>query len=314
MDLVSYVLRRLVQMVPVVLGVTILVFFMIHLIPGDPARTLLGIHATPAKVAALHKEWGLDQPLWVQYKDFMDRILHGNFGTSLFYNVPARGVITARIAPTVWLLVYSAVLSVLIAVPLAAIAASKKDAARDQVVRVVPLVGLGFPQFWVGLMLLLLVALHSNQFFPVGGYGNGFTGHLRAMFLPALTVALGISPILIRSLRASLLNVLESDYVTTARSKGIPERRVLMSHAMRNAIISMVTVLGINIGFLVGGTLVVENVFAIPGLGQLMIQAIFARDFSVVQGVTLVLAILVVLVYLLTDIAHAMLDPRVRFD
>jgi peptide/nickel transport system permease protein len=134
------------------------------------------------------------------------------------------------------------------------------------------------------------------------------------MFLPALTVALGISPILIRSLRASLLNVLESDYVTTARSKGIPERRVLMSHAMRNAIISMVTVLGINIGFLVGGTLVVENVFAIPGLGQLMIQAIFARDFSVVQGVTLVLAILVVLVYLLTDIAHAMLDPRVRFD
>jgi peptide/nickel transport system permease protein len=134
------------------------------------------------------------------------------------------------------------------------------------------------------------------------------------MFLPALTVALGISPILIRSLRASLLTVLESDYVTTARSKGLPERRVLVAHALRNGIISMVTVLGINIGFLVGGTLVVENVFAIPGLGQLMIQAIFARDFSVVQGVTLVLAILVVIVYLLTDIAHAMLDPRVRFD
>jgi peptide/nickel transport system permease protein len=314
MDLVSYVLRRLVQMVPVVLGVTILVFFMIHLIPGDPARTLLGVHATPAKVAALHKEWGLDQPLWVQYKDFMERILQGNFGTSLFYGVPARGVITSHIAPTVWLLVYSAVLSVLIAVPLAALAASKKDAFRDQAVRAVPLVGLGLPQFWVGIMLLLLVSLHSGGFFPVGGYGTGFTGHLRSMFLPALTVALGISPILIRSLRASLLTVLESDYVTTARSKGIPERQVLVAHALRNGIISMVTVLGINIGFLVGGTLVIENVFAIPGLGQLMIQAIFARDFSVVQGVTLVLAILVVLVYLLTDIAHAMLDPRVRFD
>ncbi|MGN6380015.1 MAG: ABC transporter permease [Gaiellales bacterium] len=314
MDLASYVLHRLVLMVPVVLGVTIMVFFMIHLIPGDPARTLLGVHATPAKVAALHKEWGLDRPLWVQYKDFMDRIVHGNFGNSLFYNVPARGVITARIAPTVWLLVYSAVLSVLIAVPLAAVAASRKDGARDQIVRVVPLVGLGFPQFWTGIMLLLLVSLHSGGFFPVGGYGTGFTGHLRSMFLPALTVALGIAPILIRSLRASLLTVLESDYVTTARSKGLPERRVLMGHALRNGIISMVTVLGINIGFLVGGTLVVENVFAIPGLGQLMIQAIFARDFAVVQGVTLVLAILVVLVYLFTDIAHAMLDPRVRFD
>jgi peptide/nickel transport system permease protein len=314
MDLVSYVLRRLVQMVPVVLGVTILVFFMIHLVPGDPARTLLGIHATPAKVAALHKEWGLNQPLWVQYKDFMDRILHGNFGTSLFYNVPARAVIVDRIPPTLWLLTYSAFLSVLIAVPLAAIAASRKDAFRDQAVRVVPLIGLGLPQFWTGIMLLLLVSLHSGGFFPVGGYGTGVTGHLRAMFLPALTVALSISPILIRSLRASLLNVLESDYVTTARSKGLPEHRVLMSHALRNAIISMVTVLGINIGFLVGGTLIVEQVFAIPGLGQLMITSIFARDFPVVQGVTLVLAILVVLVYLFTDIAHAMLDPRVRFD
>jgi peptide/nickel transport system permease protein len=314
MDLLSYVLRRLVQMVPVVLGVTILVFFMIHLVPGDPARTLLGVHATPAKVTALHKEWGLDQPLWVQYKDFMGRIVHGDFGTSLFYNVPARSVISDRVAPTLWLLGYSAFLSVVIAVPLAILAASKKDAFRDQAVRVVPLVGLGFPQFWIGIMLLLLVALNSGGFFPVGGYGSGVTGHVRAMFLPALTVALGIAPILIRSLRASLLNVLESDYVTTARSKGISERRVLVRHALRNAIISMITVLGINIGFLVGGTLIVENVFAIPGMGQLMITSIFARDFPIVQGVTLVLAILVVLVYLVTDVVHAMLDPRVRFD
>ena len=313
MDLASYVLRRLAQMVPVALGVTIMVFFMIHLVPGDPARTLLGVHATPARVAALHKEWGLDQPLWVQYKDFMVRILHGDLGTSLFYNVPARGVITERIAPTVWLLVYAAVLSVLIAVPLASIAASKKDAVRDQTVRVVPLVGLGFPQFWTGIILLKFVALQFG-FFPVGGYGTGFTGHLRAMFLPGLTVAVGIAPILIRSLRASLLNVLESDYITTARSKGINERRVLTAHSLRNAIISMVTVLGINIGYLVGGTLVIENVFAIPGIGQLMIQSIFARDFPIVQGVTLIFAVMVVLVYLMADVAHALLDPRVRFD
>jgi peptide/nickel transport system permease protein len=314
MDLWSYVLSRLVQMIPVAIGVTIIVFFMIHLVPGDPARTMLGIHASPARVAALHREWGLDQPLWVQYKDFMDRLVHGNLGNSLYYGQSARALIASRVGATLWLLAYSAFLSVLIAVPLAALAASRKDALRDHAVRVVPLAGLGFPPFWTGIMLLLLVALHSGGVFPVGGYGNGFTGHLRAMFLPGLTVALAISPILIRSLRASLLNVLESDYVTTARSKGISERRVLVRHALRNGIISMVTVLGINIGFLVGGTLIIEQVFAVPGIGSLMINAIFQRDFPVVQGVTLVFAILVVLVYLITDVVHAMLDPRVRFD
>ena len=198
--------------------------------------------------------------------------------------------------------------------PLAALAASKRDAARDHVVRVVPLIGLGFPSFWVGIMLLLAFALNMGRLFPVGGYGTGFAGHIRAMFLPALTVAIAISPILIRSLRASLLNVLESDYITTARSKGLPERRVLIRHALRNAVISTVTILGVNIGYLVGGTLVIEQVFALPGVGQLMINSIFQRDFPVVQGVTLAFAILVVIVYLLTDIVHSMLDPRVRFE
>jgi peptide/nickel transport system permease protein len=314
MHLASYVLRRLLQLVPVVIGVTFLVFFMVHLLPGDPARTVLGEHASPQRVALLHKQWGLDHPLWAQYLLFMDRLAHGNLGDSLIYRSQARILIQDAIPPTAWLVCYSAVLSILIAVPLAAVAASKKDAIRDQAVRAVPLVGLGFPQFWIGIMLLLLVALHSGGFFPVTGYGSGITGHLKSMFLPSLTVALGIAPILIRSLRASLLNVLESDYVTTARSKGISERRVLFRHAMRNAIISMVTVLGINIGFLIGGTVVIEQVFAIPGLGLLMINAIFARDFPVVQGVTFVFAIAVVLVYLLADVAHALLDPRVRFD
>ena len=199
--------------------------------------------------------------------------------------------------------------------PLAALAASKRDAARDHVVRAVPLVGLGFPPFWVGIMLLLAFGLNMGRLLP----GRRVRHRLRRpparrCSCPALTVALAISPILIRSLRASLLNVLESDYITTARSKGLPERRVLIRHALRNAVISTVTVLGINIGFLVGGTLVIEQVFALPGIGQLMINSIFQRDFPVVQGVTLVFAILVVLVNLLTDIVHSLLDPRVRFD
>ncbi len=314
MDRFAYILRRLLQAIPVVIGVTVIVFFMIHLVPGDPARTMLGVHATPKRVALLHHEWGLDRSLPAQYELFMRRLLRGDLGTSLIYNVSAWSLIWGRLPVTLWLIGYGTVLAILIAMPLAVLAASRKDAVRDQAVRVVPLVGLGFPPFWLGIMLLLAFGLHLGRLFPVGGYGTGVVGHLHSMFLPALTVALGISPILIRSLRASLLQVLESDYITTARSKGISERRVLLRHALRNAVVSTVSVLGVNIGFLVGGTVVIEQVFAIPGIGQLMINSVFQRDFPIVQGVTLVFGIMVVLVYLTTDVLHSLLDPRVRFD
>jgi peptide/nickel transport system permease protein len=313
-SLTGYVVRRLIQIVPIVLGVTVLVFFLIHLVPGDPARTILGNHATPHKVALLHREWGLDKPLPVQYWRFLKRMVRGDLGSSLFYSVPAGRLVVQRLPPTLWLIGLGTLFSVLIAVPLAALAATKRDRLPDQIVRAVPLVGLGFPQFWLGIMLLLAFGLHLGRGFPVGGYGSGVLGHLHSMFLPALTVALAIAPILVRSLRASLLEVFESDYVTTARSKGLSERRVLVRHALRNAVISTVSVLGVNIGFLVGGTLIVEQVFALPGIGQLMINSIFERDFPVVQAVTLAFAIMVVLVYLLTDVVHALLDPRVRFD
>jgi peptide/nickel transport system permease protein len=314
MTLGGYVARRLLQLVPTVLGVTILIFFLIHLVPGDPARNVLGNQATPARVALLRHDWGLDRPLPVQYEKFMARIVRGDLGDSLFYGVSAGHLVLERLPVTLWLIVLSAIFAVGIAVPLAAYAATRRDRAGDHVVRVVPLLGLGFPAFWLGIILLLVFGLHLGRPFPVGGYGEGFLGHLHSMFLPALTVALALVPILVRSLRAALLEVLESEYVTTARSKGLPERRVLVRHALRNAIISTVSVLGVNIGYLVGGTLIVEQVFALPGIGQLMINSINQRDFAVVQAVTLVFAIMVVLVYLLTDIAHALLDPRVRFD
>jgi peptide/nickel transport system permease protein len=310
----GYVVRRLLQAVPVGLGVTIFVFFLIHLVPGDPARTILGNQATAPRVALLRHEWGLDRPLPVQYAKFMGRLLHGDLGSSLFYGVGAGHLVLQRLPVTLWLIGFGALLSVVIAVPLSVIAATHRDRLADHAVRVVPLVGLGFPAFWLGIMLLLVFGLNLGRPFPVGGYGGGFLGHLHSMFLPALTVALGISPILIRSLRAALLEVLESDFITTARSKGLPERRVLVRHALRNAAVSTVSVLGVNIGYLVGGTLVIEQVYALPGVGQLMINSIFQRDFPVVQAVTLVFSILVVLVYLLTDVAHALLDPRVRFE
>lgn len=314
MSLGEYVVRRLLQLVPIALGVTILVFFLIHLVPGDPARTILGNQATAPRVALLRHAWGLDRPLPVQYLKFMGRLVHGDLGSSLFYSVGAGRLVIERLPVTLWLIGYGALLAMLIAVPLATLAAMHRDRVPDHVVRAVPLVGLGFPPFWIGIVLLLAFALNLGRLFPVGGYGSGFLGHAHSMFLPALTVALGIAPILIRSLRAALLEVLESDYVTTARSKGIPERRVLFRHGLRNAIVSTVCVLGVNIGFLVGGTLVIEQVFAVPGIGQLMINAIFQRDFPVVQAVTLVFAVMVVLVYLATDVVHALLDPRVRFD
>ncbi len=314
MSLAAYVVRRLLQLVPIALGVTILVFFLIHLVPGDPARTILGNQATPHRIALVRHEFGLDRPLLVQYRKFMGRLVHGDLGSSLFYSVPAGRLVLQRLPVTLWLIAFGMLLSVLIAVPLAAIAATKRNRWPDQVVRAVPLVGLGFPPFWLGIMLLLVFGLHLGRGFPVGGYGSGFLGHVHSMFLPGLTVALGIAPILIRSLRASLLEVLESDYVITARSKGIPERRLLRRHALRNAVISTVSVLGVNIAFLVGATLVIEQVYALPGIGQLMINSIFERDFPVVQAVTLVFAVMVVLVYLATDVVHALLDPRVRYD
>jgi len=310
----GYVVRRLLQLVPIALGVTILVFFLIHLVPGDPARTILGNQATTVRVKLLRHAWGLDRPLPVQYLKFMGRLLHGDLGTSLFYSVGAGRLVLQRLPVTLWLIGFGAVLAVAIAVPLSAFAATHRDRLPDHIVRAVPLVGLGFPPFWLGIVLLLTFGLNLGRLFPVGGYGSGFTGHLHSMFLPALTVALGIAPILIRSLRAGLLEVFEAEYITTARSKGLPERRVLIRHALRNAIVSTVSVLGVNIGYLVGGTLVIEQVYAIPGIGQLMINSIFERDFPVVQAVTLVFSVMVVLVYLATDVAHALLDPRVRFD
>ncbi|HMG99630.1 MAG TPA: ABC transporter permease, partial [Gaiellales bacterium] len=199
MDRLAYVLRRLAQLVPVAVGVTILTFLLVHLIPGDPAVSVLGNRATPQLVAQLHKEWGLDRSLPEQYWLYLGRLAHGDLGDSLLYRVPVREMVIERTPVTLWLLSYSTVLAMLIAVPLATLAARRKDGPVDQVVRAVPIVGLGMPAFWVGIMLILLLAAQVWKVFPVGGYGNGVGGHLVSMFLPALTVAIGTVPLLIRS-------------------------------------------------------------------------------------------------------------------
>ena len=309
----AYLGHRLVQLVPVLVGLTLVCFLLIHLSPGDPAQTILGLKATPAAIAQLHAQWGLDRSLPSQYWLFLERVFHGDLGRSLFYDTSTAGLILGRLPATLWLVLYGSVLALLISVPLAVLAASKQNGVRDHVVRAVPLVGLGMPAFWIGIFLILFFGLKIRAF-PIGGYGSGVLGHLHALFLPSLTIAIVMSPLLIRSLRTSMLTVLQAEYVTTARSKGLPRLRLFGRHVLRNALIPTVTVLGINIGYLIGGTLIVENVFGLPGIGQLMLTSISNRDFPVVQGVTLVFGVLVVAVNLLTDLAYSGLDPRVVFD
>ena len=308
-----YFLRRLLRMIPVILGMTIIVFFMIHLVPGDPARTLLGPRAPAEAIEAFNLRWGFDRPLHEQFISFLGGLLQGDLGTSMSYNVPTTELVTGRFTPTLLLLGISALFAMVISLPLAVVAALREERTPDHVVRVIPMVGLGLPAFWVGILLLTFVALRV-EWLPVGGYGATWPDRLIAMILPGLTVAIGIAPFTIRSLRSSLIEVMEADYIATARAKGLAGVRVLWAHGLRNAVIPTVTVLGVNLGWLVGNTLIVEKVFALPGLGALMIDAVLERDFAVVQGLALIFGLLVVLVNLLADVVRASLDPRVQLS
>jgi ABC-type dipeptide/oligopeptide/nickel transport system permease component len=305
--------RRVLQLIPVALGITILVFFLLRLVPGDPARQILGNHYTPKAAAAIHHKLGLDEPVWTQYKLFMDRLVHGELGDSVYYNQSAGSLVAQRLPATLFLIAYAGILAALISIPIGIIAALRRGGIFDQATRIATLITFAMPPFWFGIILILFFAL-KLQLFPVSGYGHGLSDHVWHLFLPALTIALAFSTILTRTLRASMLSTLRMDFVDTARIKGVSRTTVLLRHVVRNAIVSIVVVFGINLAFLVGGTVIVENVFSIPGLGQLLVESVSSRDYPVVQGTTLVLAFFVVLVNLVTDVVHAALDPRVTYE
>ncbi|MEO3869477.1 ABC transporter permease [Nonomuraea sp. B12E4] len=313
MKYLVYILKRLVALIPVLLGISFIVFFLVRLIPGDPAATLLGAHATPDAVRELRTQMGLNLPLWSQYLTFLGHLLTGDLGFSYVYDSPVSGLIGTSLPVTIWLLVSGTVFTLLIAVPLAVVAASRRNGILDNIIRAVPIAGLGLPAFWLGIMLILIFGLKLGLF-PVAGFGDTLGAHIHGIILPGITIALTLAPILIRSLRASMIDVLSSDYIVTAHAKGISTSRVVLGHALRNAAVSSVTVLGVNIAYLTGSTLVVERVFSLPGIGQQMINSILGRDFPTVQGITLVFAIMVVVVNLLTDVTHAALDPRVKLS
>lgn len=300
-------------MLPVLLGISLVTFFMIHLIPGDPARNMLGPRATPERVAELRNALGLDEPLWSQYGRFLTGVVRGDFGTSLYYRQAVGPLVLERLPATLFLITYGAVIALIVAIPLGIIAAVRRNSWVDHVIRAVSLVTLAMPAFWLGILFILYFGLRLS-WFPIGGYGETFVEHLHHLFLPALTIALALAPILIRSLRSGMAGNLRSQYATTARAKGLSETRVVAEHVLRPSLISTVTVFGVNLGFLIGSTVIIESVFAIPGLGFLMVSSIQTRDYPVIQTVTLVLAVLVVLINLITDMTYALLDPRVSYD
>jgi len=298
-------------MVPVLIGVTIIVFVLIHLIPGDPALSMLGIHARPEAVTALRHNLGLDKPLWEQYAIYLGNLVQLDLGDSIKYKQSVASLIPKRMTVSLLLIAYATVLTVAISLPLGIMAALKKNSIFDQIVRSLLMVTMVMPAFWIGILFLIFFSIKLGLF-PVSGYGEGALDHLHHLFLPALTIALSIAPILVRSLRGSILEAMSADYVRTARAKGIGEQVVVTAHVLRNALIPAVTLLGLSVGYLMGSTVVVERVFSLPGAGALLVDSISARDYPVVQSMTLIFAALVILVNLLTDLAYSFLDPRVR--
>jgi peptide/nickel transport system permease protein len=293
--------------------ISIFVFMLVRLVPGDPAAIMLGPRATPENIAKMHKQLRLDDPVWVQYGTFLGNLAQGDLGDSIRKREPVRDVLADRVPPTLFLVLYAAALSVIISLPLAILAATRRGRWGDQLVRVFTIVSLAMPAYWIGMMLMQLLAV-KWRFFPVAGWGDGFTGHLHALFLPALSLALAISSILVRGLRTSLIETMDADHVRTARAKGLPDGRVFGWHVLRNSALSTVTILGVNLAFLVGGTTIIETIFSVPGIGQLIVRSIFDRDYPVIMGVTLVFGVMVLVINLLTDLSYAVLDPRVKLS
>ncbi|ANM07752.1 oligopeptide ABC transporter permease protein (plasmid) [Rhizobium phaseoli] len=307
----KFVLTRPLQFLPVIFGISVITFILVRLIPGDPARNILGTRATPAALASIRAQYGLDQPMWLQYLYFLKNLANGEMGKSILYKIDVLKLIVTRIEPTLALVASSVVLSVLIAVPLAAIAARNAGGASDHAVRIVSTFGIGFPPFWLGLMLIILFSVELGML-PVSGYGATIGDKLSHLVLPSLTVALSLSTVLTRSLRAAMIEALKSDVATAARARGMPEGIVFWRHVLPNSLVPTINLLAVNIGWLIGGTVVVESVFALPGMGQLLVRAIFSRDYMVVQGVAMVFACATVFINFLADIVTVAVDPRVK--
>lgn len=309
----AFVIRRLLYAIPLIIAVVLLVFLILKVTPGDPARLAVGLRASPEELDAARRQLGLDQPAFVQFLHYLGNVLTGNFGYSFKSQEPVSEIIAQRIPVTLWLLGFGALFSVIISVSAAMLAARKPDGVMDHVTRGIGLVFFAMPSFWTGIILILLIALPTG-WFPVGGFGYTTVDHFRSIILPAVTLAVSMAPLQVRSFRASLLEVRGSEYITSARALGVRPGRVMSRFVLRNAAPPTVSVLALNIGYMLFGAVVVETTFALPGVGQGIVLASQQRDIPLIQGYTILFAIAVILVYLIADVAEAILDPRVKVD
>jgi len=310
--MVRYAAGRILAMVPVLFGVSIVVFLLIRLIPGNPAVAILGERATPELVERVKNQLGLDLPIWRQYLHFLGNASRLDFGPSYFYKQEVSTLTLERIPITLSLIAYAMVIGLIISVPFATWAAVRREGPADHAIRLVFTSIVGIPTFWMGIILALLLSVRW-RLLPMGGVGANRLDTLWHLTLPALTIGLHISPILVRCLRSSLIEVMSSDYVTTGVAMGLRPITRLFSYLLRNGLTPFISTLGLNIGWLIGGTIIIEQVFGVPGVGSLLITSILTRDYSIIQFVALVLAFLVIAVNLLTDLTYALLDPRVSF-
>jgi peptide/nickel transport system permease protein len=309
-----FVVRRLVLSIPILLLVSIMVFGLIHLIPGDPARVILGQEATPEAVAELRHELGLDQPLVIQYLTWLGNVLRGDLGKSLADGTPVIDQIKQRLPVTLELTIGTFIVALLIALPAGILSATRRGTIVDYSSTLIALGGLSIPSFWLAIMFIILFAVRLH-WFPASGYVP-FTedprANLSAMILPMVATGIREAAALTRMLRSGMLEVLNADYVRTARSKGLNDRLVVIRHAFRNALVPVVTSAGLLLAGLIGGLVITETIFAIPGFGRLIVDAIYQRDFVTVQGAVLVSALLVVVINLGVDLIYALIDPRIR--
>lgn len=301
--------KRLLQLIPVLIGISIISFLLVKLSPGDPVRMLLGARATEEAVAALREQYGFDRPLIEQYLVYLKNIALGDLGRSIRFRVPVDDLILQFLPRTLFLIGYVLVLSLPATILLAVLAARSQDRWPDQLIRLFSVVGMGVPVFWLAVLMARYFGVELG-WFPVSGWGEGFVGHLHHLFLPALSTALWMVPLLLRNLRGALLEQMEADYVVACRARGFGEGYIFRRHILRNSLLPTLHLLGVMIAFLIGGSVVVEIVYAVPGLGALMVGSVIGRDYYVVQGLTLTYALGTVLVTLSIDLLTAVLDPR----
>jgi len=312
--MLAYITKRILLIVPALLFVSIISFSMVYLAPGDPAEVLLmspNGSPSPEAIDAFRVRMGLDQPIHVQYLRWLNNVVHGDFGYSYMSEQPVSGAIMKSFRATLKLSIVSMIISIIVSIPLGILAAVKQNTIIDDLCRLGALIGVSIPNFWQAFLLILFFSVYLD-WLPVAGYGNG--GDLEHMILPAITLGTSSAAVTARLMRSSLLEALSQDYITTARAKGLPEKIVIGKHALKNALIPVVTMLGLNLGFLLNGAVVVEWIFGWPGIGDLVVDSIYKRDYTVIQGSIIFIAVIFVTLNLIVDISYTYLNPRISYE